>query len=836
MITQRRKGAEKMHQRLKTTSSVPLCLCVRFLLALLAFTSVVINASAEDVALSRLDVFPAKVTLAGPRSRSQLVVTGHYSDGTVRDLTRDCQIASTADEIVTVENSVALPRRDGSAQIAIFAAGRAAVVPVEVTGHSQPQPVSFEFETLAALSKQGCNSGACHGSPSGKGGFRLSLRAFDTALDRLTLIREDLGRRTNPLDPDSSLLLNKPLMKLPHGGGLKLTKHDPAYTILRQWIAEACQPDADDAARCVRIEVSPRSGRLLKFPHTQQQLAVLAHFADGTIRDVTQLACYSSSDPAIADVSAGGLVTGSERGEAAIIVRYLEHIESRFMTFVRDIPGYQWPSPPAANYVDELVDTKLKQLQYLPSGLASDDEFLRRVFLDTIGQLPTIEETKAFLGDSAKDKRAQLIDKLLDRPEHAKFWALKWGDLLRLTSTQVGNGGVFKYHRWIERAFADNMPYDQFARELLSSSGSTLAHPTANFYRTSTDTQDSVESISQLFLGARVQCAKCHNHPFEKWTQDNYFGLAAFFNRVQRKKTPRGDETLIYVAQSGEVTQPRTGKQMKPWLPEKGEVDAPQTGDRRQPFIDWLTSKDNALFAKVEANRIWSFVMGRGIVDPPDDFRESNPPSNAALLEALANDFRDDGFDRQHLLKVILNSRTYQADFRPAEGSKDEIKYFSHYQPRLLSAEQLLDAICAVTDLPESFSGLPAGMKATQLPAPDLAKNDFLKIFGQPERQTVCACERTSDSNLGMAIQFFNGPLIHGKLRDENNRFRKLLAAKSPPEETVRQLYLAAVCREPNANELKASLAHLANKKDDVTAFEDIAWAILNTNEFLFQH
>jgi hypothetical protein len=506
------------------------------------------------------------------------------------------------------------------------------------------------------------------------------------------------------------------------------------------------------------------------------------------------------------------------------------------MTFVRDIPGYQWPNPPAANYIDELVYSKLNQLQYLPSGLASDDEFLRRVFLDVIGQLPTIEETKAFLADSAKEKRAKLINTLLDRPEHAKFWALKWGDLLRLTSTQVGNGGVFKYHRWIERAFADNMPYDQFARELLSSSGSTLAHPTANFYRTSTDTQDSVESISQLFLGARVQCAKCHNHPFEKWTQDNYFGLAAFFNRVQRKKSPRGDETLIYVAQSGEVTQPRTGKQMKPWLPEKGEVDAPQTGDRRQPFIDWLTSKDNALFAKVEANRIWSFVMGRGIVDPPDDFRESNPPSNAALLEALANDFRDHGFDRQHLLRVILNSRTYQADFRPAEGSKDEVKYFSHYQPRLLSAEQLLDAICAVTDLPESFSGLPADMKATQLPAPDLAKNDFLKIFGQPERQTVCACERTSDSNLGMAIQFFNGPLIHGKLRDEHNRFRKLLIAKSPPEETVRQLYLAAVCREPNANELNASLAHLANKKDDITAFEDIAWAILNTNEFLFQH
>jgi len=763
-------------------------------------------------------------------------VTGHYADGGVRDLTRDSQFASTAAEVVAVENAVALPRKDGKAQIAVIAVGQAAVVPVEVTSYTEPVPVSFEFDALAALSKQGCNSGACHGSPSGKGGFRMSLRAFDPVLDKLTLIREDLGRRTNPLDPESSLLLNKPLMKLPHGGGLKLTRHDPAYAILRQWIAEGCRPDADDAPRCVRIEVYPYSGRLLKWPAHVQQLAVLAHFADGTVRDVTPIACYSSSDTAVADVSAGGLVTGADRGEAAIIVRYLEHIESCSLTFVKEIPGYVWSDPPAANYIDTHVTAKLRQLQYAPSGLASDDEFLRRVHLDCVGQLPTLEEAKAFLADGASDKRSKLIDKLLDRPEHAKFWALKWGDLLRITSTQVGPSGVFKYHRWLERAFEANLPYDRFARELLSASGSTLDNPAANFYRTSTDTQDSVESISQIFLGARLQCAKCHNHPFERWTQDNYFGLAAFFNRVQRKKTPRGDELLIYLAHSGEVTQPRTGKQMKPWLPGQGEIVPPSTGDRRQPFVEWLTARNNSLFAKVEANRIWSFVFGRGIVDPPDDFRDSNPPSNAALLDSLATDFSQNGFDRKRLLKTILNSHTYQADFRENEFNKGEAKYFSHYQPRLLSAEQLLDAICAMTGLPETFTGLPVGTKATELPAPDVAKHEFLKIFGQPERQTVCACERTSDSNLGMAIQFFNGPLIYGKLRDENNRFRKLMAAGRPREEIIRELYLAAVCREPTPKELAANLAHLAAKNDDVSAMEDIAWAILNTNEFLFQH
>ena len=824
---------------MRNSAHLPLLIAISALFAASAKLGAADEPALEAIVIgqpTRIEVFPPAIKLSGPRSRMRLVVTGHYADGSVQDLTRVSQFASTSVNVAGVENAVLRPQQDGQAQLAVVVGSHAALVPVEVSALSQTQPVSFEFETLAALSKQGCNSGACHGSPSGKGGFRLSLRAFDPVLDRLTLIREDLGRRTNPLSPDDSLLLNKPEMKVPHGGGLKLTKHDAAYPILRQWIGEGCRPDAEGAPRCVKIEVYPPSGRLLKRPAHTQQLAVLAHFTDGSTRDITELACYSSSDSQVADVTAGGLVVGHDRGEAAIIIRYLEHVESCFLTFVKDIPGYAWTNPPAANYIDELVAAKLHQLQYLPAGLAADDEFLRRVYLDVIGELPTLEETRAFLADKSADKRARLIDKLLDRPEHAKFWALKWGDLLRMTTAQIGSGGVFKYHRWLERAFESNMPYDQFARELLSASGSTLDNPAANFYRASTDTLDSVESISQVFLGARLQCAKCHNHPFERWTQDNYYGMAAFFNRVQRKKSPRGDELLVYLAHSGEVTQPRTGKQMKPWLPGQGEIEPPKEGDRRQPFVAWLTAKDNMLFAKVEANRLWSFVMGRGIVDPPDDFRDSNPPSNAALLDALAKDFAEHHFDRRHLLRTILNSRTYQADFRAGELNKDDVKYFSHYQPRLLAAEQLLDAICAMTGLPESFNGLPAGTKAIELPAPDVAKHEFLKIFGQPERQTVCACERAGDSNLGMAIQFFNGPLIYGKLRDTNNRFRKLLAAGKPHVEIIQELYLAAVCRLPTEKELQASLAHLSSKKDDVVALEDIAWAILNTNEFLFQH
>ena len=784
----------------------------------------------------RIEVAPANFKLQGPRRQVQLVVTGYYADGTAQDLTRAAQFATSDAAVATVAGAVVKPHKDGNVEVTITAGGQTAKATVEVSGQAAPQPISFEYEMLAALSKQGCNMGACHGSPSGKGGFRLSLRAFDPTIDKLTLIREDLGRRTNALNPDESLLLAKPMMKVPHGGGLKLKRSDPAFALMRQWIAEGCKQDPDGAPRCVKIEVTPPTGRVLKRPAHTQQLCVLAHFSDGSVRDVTDMACYSSSDSEVADVTAGGLVIGHNRGEAAIVVRYLEFIESCFLTFVKDIPGYQWPNPPANNYIDELVYQKLQQLKFLPSGLCSDEEFLRRVHCDVIGILPTVEETQKFLADTDPAKRAKLIDALLERPEYARFWALKWGDLLKMTSTQVGGEGVHKYHRWLQRSFERNVPYDQFVRELLGAQGSTLENAAANFYRTAVDTNDCVETVAQVFLGARMQCAKCHNHPFERWSQDNYYGMAAFFNRVQRKKSVRTDEFLIYTTNAGEVTQPRTGKQMKPWLPMKGEIDPPANTDRRDPFLVWLTAKDNPFLAKVEANRLWSHLFGRGIVEPNDDFRESNPPSNAALLDALAKDFVNHGFDRKHVLRTILNSRTYQADFRPNDFNKDDVKYFSHYQPRLMTAEQLLDAICNVTALPEAFPNLPAGTKATQIPAPDLVKHEFLKIFGQPERQTVCQCERTTDSNLGMAIQFFNGPLIYNKLRDQNNRFRKALAANKPHPEIITELYLAAVCRKPSEKELAASMAHIAAKNDPVVAFEDICWAILNTNEFLFQH
>ena len=786
---------------------------------------------------ARLEVFPTALQMNGVHDARLLAATGFDAAGLPRDWTRDCQLVSSNPAVVRVEGNKVIPVADGTAELTVSAGAIKQTVAAQVANIAKPRVTQFENEVLVALSKQSCNSGACHGSPSGKGGLRLSLRAFDKQLDQLTLLREEFGRRINPMEPEKSLLLQKPLMKVAHGGGLQIHKHDPAYEVLRAWIAEGAKLDPPETARCVKLELYPSTKRVLnRVTSPTQQMLAIAHYSDGSTRDMTHLVAYETSNTSVAEVDASGLVTSRGRGEAAILVRYLEHIESVPLMFVEDVPGFKWDAPPTNNFVDELVNAKLQQLQYLPAPTAEDSEFLRRVYLDVIGLLPNLEETKAFLADTNPEKRKVVIDQLLERPEHAKFWALKWGDLLRMTGKNVGDEGVYKYNRWVEEAIRENMPYDEFAKALITASGSTLSNPPANFYRTATDTNDCVETISQVFLGARLQCAKCHNHPFERWTQDNYYGLGAFFNRVQRKKTPRPNEMFVYASTSGDVTQPRTGQVMKPWLPQVGSIDAANENDRRTDFAAWLISPENPYFARIEANRIWSQLFARGIVDPIDDFRDSNPPSNAPLLDALAKEFIANKFDRRRLLRVILNSRTYQASYRTNDFNKDDTRYFSHQEPRLLSAEQLLDAVNQTTGTQQTFGSLPPGTKATQLPAPDLVKVDFLKVFGQPERSTVCACERSDDSNLAMAIELFNGPMIYERLRDANNRFRKSLAAGSSFDETVRELYLAALCRQPSEAELTTAIEHSKTRGDAASALEDICWALLNTDEFLFQH
>lgn len=776
----------------------------------------------------------AEFTLSGQRAEQQLVITGKFAKDEVRDATHLVELTSSDAKIVRIENGIARPVGDGAATITAKAGGATATAKVTVKDMAMPHPVSFKTDTLAALNKSGCNMGACHGSPSGKGGFRLSLRGFDPPLDILTLRTEFFGRRANVLKPDESLLLRKPLMEVAHGGGRRLVKGDASWRALRGWISEGLRLDQEGTPDLVRIEVGPPQ-RILRDGAEQQQLYVNGYFSDGSIKDLTSLTVFSSSNESVATVTPNGLVEKIGRGETAVLARYLDKMSTAYVTFLEEVPGFKWTNPPENNFVDTLAFKKLQQLQILPSDVCSDEEFLRRAYLDLAGRLPRIPETQAFLADKDGNKRSRLVDQLLATEDFAEFWTLKWSDILRSNSKKVTATGVHKFQRWIQDGIYNDKGLDKFATQLLTSKGSVFENPAANYWRASRDPNDATETTAQLFLGIRIQCAKCHNHPFERWSQDNYYGIAAAFTRIGRQKGAKTDEEIIHVTRSGEVQQPRTKKTMKVHLLLKGDVDVPAEQDRRAVFASWLTAADNPFFARASVNRIWGHLMGRGIVDPVDDFRDSNPPSNAELMDELAKQFVANGFSRKWAIKTIMNSRTYQLSSRKNEFNADDEIYASHATTRLLSAEQLLDAICQVTDVAESFSGLPAGTRAVELADPP-TNHYFLKVFGQPQREMACQCERSSESNLSQALQMINGPTVHNKLRDKNGRIHRMIAEKKSDDEIIRTLYLAALCREPVEAEIAASKKHIAASADHTLALEDVGWAILNSKEFLFQH
>ena len=782
---------------------------------------------------SKLITESEKFELAGLRSQKQIVVTGDFG-GEVRDVTHLAKLTSSDEKIVKLEGSIARPVSDGTAKIACQLGTQTVIVDVVVKGTTEPHPVSFNNETLAALSKAGCNMGACHGSPSGKGGFRLSLRAFDPPLDILTLRSEFFGRRTNPLKPNESLLLQKPLMEVAHGGGRRLTKGGPSWQVLHNWIGEGLQLDKPETPTLARIEILPNK-RVLRDASDRQQLSVNGYFSDGTVRDLTALTVFTSSNESVASVDNDGLVEKTGRGETAILARYLDRMATADVTFLEEVPGFQWSNPPENNFVDTHSFAKLQQLQILPSDVCTDEEFLRRAFLDLTGRLPRIEETQAFLAAGASDRRAELVETLLESDDFAEFWTLKWSDILRSNSKKLTQTGVHKFQRWVYDGIRNDKGLDKLAHELLTASGSVFENPAASFWRASRDPNDATETTAQLFLGIRIQCAKCHNHPFEKWSQDNYYGIAAAFTRIGRQKGAKPDEEIIHVTRSGEIKQPRTGQTMKVHLLLKGDVDVPADQDRRRVFADWLVSTENPFFARSAVNRIWGHLMGRGIVEPVDDFRDSNPPSNTVLLDTLADQFAKNSFSRKWAIRTIMNSRVYQLSSKKNDFNADDEIYASHATPRLLSAEQLLDAICQVTNVSESFKGLPAGTRAVALPDPP-TDHYFLKVFGQPQREMACQCERSSESNLSQALQMINGPTVHNKLRADNGRIHQMVKASKSDDEIITTLYLAALARNPVEAELNASRKHIAGSSDRLLALEDVGWAILNSKEFLFQH
>lgn len=789
-----------------------------------------------------LRIEPERLQLQGSRAMQQVLIQARYGDGSTRDVTALSDYRIEGDAARITPSGFLTPVKDGTCSLVVQAGGQTLRIPVQVTDFEKAAPISFRHQLVAALNVGGCNQGACHGTPSGKGGFRLSLRGYDPVMDYQNLTREVLGRRTNRQNPDNSLILLKGLARVPHEGGQRFTADSiPAQTI-RAWLAEGLRDDAADLPTIKRLEVLPGS-RVLHEPARFQQLAVRAHFSNGTVRDVTRLTNFSSSDPAVADVSGTGLVEFGASGEVAILCRYLEEMQAVRLTYLEPKKDFVWSDPPANNYIDQLVFAKLKLLSIQPSELCSDAEFIRRVYLDVCGILPTPAEVRTFLADGAKDKRQRLVDQLLQRPEYADFWTLKWADVLRNSRKALQVKGTHTMQHWLRAHLENNTGLDRIVYELLTANGSTFDNPPASFYRIARDPTSLAETTAQLFFGIRMQCAKCHNHPFEKWTQDDYYSMAAFFARVKTKKDPsyQGSDPkvvaseFIYSERAGEVQQPRTGKAIPPKFMGGPVATVPDGKDRREVLATWLTGPENPFFPKSVVNRIWYHLFGRGIVDPVDDFRDSNPSANDELLDALAKDFVKHGFDLRHSIRTIALSRTYQLSARTNAFNKDDQKYFSHALPRLLSAETMLDAICTATEVPEKYPGLPLGTRAVQLPDGEI-NHAFLKTFGQPGRELACECERENDSNLAQALQLINGPTINEKVRSGTNRLGRMLTAKSDARAIVEELYLASLSRPPSEDEIKVALEHIKKGSDPRKAWEDVQWALLNAKEFLFRH
>jgi hypothetical protein len=818
-----------------------------------------------------LVVAPESIRLSGPRAVQQVLVTGRYADGGERDLTAFCTLSAEAAGIIRVRPGGFLEAlKDGRTTLIVQAGPRTARVPVIVSDFDKPSPVSFRNEFIAALNVSGCNQGACHGVPSGRGGFRLSLRGYNPPADYLELTRDVLGRRTDRLDPASSLIYLKGLGRVPHEGGQRFGVDSVAAQTMLAWLKQGRPDDPASLPTLKRIEVAP-GPRIRKAPARWQQLAVRAHFSDGRVCDVTRLTVFSSSDEGVAQVDGNGLVELRQPGEAAILCRYLDTIQCVRLTYLEPRKGFVWKDPPENNQVDKYVFSKLKLLSIQPSELCSDQEFLRRVYLDLCGILPTPEEVRTFLADKTANKRAKLIDSLLERPEHSDFWTHKWLDLLRCNRLNLQIKGSHAYRHWLLRHVKRNTPWDQVVRKLLTASGSTFANPPTNFYRGIYNNRASValrepqalaETTAQLFFGVRLQCAQCHNHPYERWTQDDYHHMAAWFAQVKAKADPfrpgvpsrpypwmlREDAIVVYPARTGEVTQPRTGKVMAPKILGVPAPVIPPGKDRREVLAALLTAPDNPFFARSTVNRLWFHLMGKGIVDPVDDFRDSNPPANEELLDALAKDFVESKFDVKRILRTIANSRTYQLSAHGNKTNQRDERYFSRalIKQKRLTAEVLLDAICAATGAPEKFTGFPLGTRAVQLPDGQVIdtggqyaswdRHPFLKAFGQPAREVACECEREGDVNLARVLELKNGSVISRKLQAPGNRIDKLLSRKATGAEVVEELFLATLSRPPLPDEVKAALDVVAKAKDRRAAWQTVQWALLNTNEFLFRH
>jgi len=779
-------------------------------------------------------VLPAKLSMNGPAARNALVVEklheGHYVGQVGDGLT----FSSSDEKVLKIESGVAIPVGNGKATITAASGDETATAQVTVSGMDRPWQWSFRNDVQPVLTRSGCNSGACHGAAAGKNGFHLSLRGYDDERDYRTLTRQFLSRRVNPSDPGHSLMLLKPTIAVPHKGGLRFKTDSMEYAILSQWIAQGTPPPASDDPRVETIELLPN--HVILKPGDIQQLLVLAHFSDGSVREVTHWSKFTATDTSVGAVSDEGQVKVAGHGEGAITAWYLSKIAVATVTSPYEDPVSAEQYAGARNVVDEGVNEKLKDLNLPPSSPATDSEFLRRAFVDTIGVLPTADEARGFLSDPSPDKREKLIDQLLHRRgEFVDYWSYKWSDLLLVSSRKLNSEQMWSYYHWVRDRVAANTPWDQFARELVTAAGSVRENGAANFFVLHDDPADVSENLSVAMLGFSINCAKCHNHPMEKWTNDQYYGMANLFARV-RTKAGSGGLPVVFTAAEGDVIQPLTGKPQPP-RPLDGPAIPPGANDRREAFADWLVSPTNPYFARAVVNRVWANFMGVGLVEKVDDMRATNPPTNEKLLSALADYLIEHHYDLKELMKLILQSQTYQRSSQALPGNAADAKFYSHHYPRRIMAEVLLDATSQVTQSPTTFPNYPNGWRSVQLPDSNV-DSYFLKSFGRPERALTCECERTADPSMAQAMHIANGDTINQKLQWKGNVIDKFLADKTPQDKIVDEAYLSALSRYPTEKEKRQILDVLrdATDADKHKLLEDFYWGLLSSNEFLFDH
>jgi hypothetical protein len=813
--------------------------------ALVAFAGVAYNGlSAQDEMVEpsqsepirvaeALRVFPNEITLDSKRDFQSIVAQLVYSDGITTDVTAEVSIEIVNPQVIAVRERTIIPLRDGETTLKATYQSFEVEIPVRVSQADAVPAISFKNDVIPVLSKTGCNAGSCHGSARGKDGFQLSLYGFDPAGDYHRLTREMLGRRIDLAIPDDCLLINKATGEVPHSGGTLFSRDSAYYQTMLEWLETGALKDQGEVPKVVSVDLYPQAG-VLNGLGAIQQLTVLARYSDGATRDVTPLAYFSTSNDNSAIVSQAGVVEAQNRGEAFVMARFETHtVGSDFIVLPKDA-RFEWRAVPENNYIDMQIHEKLKTLRIQPSELCTDAEFIRRVSIDICGILPEPDEVKSFVEDQSPAKRAELIDRLLERKEFVEIWVMKWSELLQVRSNQfVSYKSTLLYYDWLRSRIANDVPINVMVQELLSAQGGTFSEPATNYYQTEQDNLKLSENVAQVFLGMRLQCAQCHNHPFDRWTMDDYYGFAAFFAQVARKTGEDPRETIVFNRGSGETQHPVT-KQPAPPKFLGGEVPNLAGRDRRAVLGEWIASPDNPYFAKNLANIVWAHFFGRGIVHEVDDVRVSNPAVNADLLNELAEKLKSYNYDFKSLVRDICNSRTYQLSTTTNSTNETDLTNFSHATLRRVRAEVLLDLITQVTSTQNKFAGLPLGARAVQI-ADGNTSTYFLTTFGRARRDTVCSCEVKVEPNMSQALHLLNGETVHRKIADGKLVQTRLEEGRTGAE-VIEELFSRCLSRRPTEAELESLLSEIAAQENQQQALEDIFWAILNSSEFLFNH